>query len=109
LVLTLNFKVVGNQVDWTARHQRMLRLTRRGPKASGVTAGRVAASSSVILWLVAGVAPTTVLSAHLLMHLILLALAVVALVMVHVLLLLLTKLLALHVAGVRARWVLGCV
>lgn len=91
----------------------MLSLSRCCPEAAGVSAGRVAASTSVILWLVAGVAPTTVLlSAHSLVHLIL-ALAVVALVtVVHMLLLLLLLLLAklvTHVASVRARWVLGCV
>lgn len=44
MVLTLNFKVVGNQVDWTAGHHRMGRLLRGRPEAARVVARRVAAS-----------------------------------------------------------------
>ena len=82
----------------------MLGLAGRGPEASRVTSGRVAASLSVILWLVAGIATTLVLSTHALVHWVL-ALVLLLLLVVHVLLWL-TKLIALHVPGIGTRRVL---
>jgi hypothetical protein len=45
VTLTLNFKVVGNQVNRAARDERVLGLGRRIAKATGIAARRVAASS----------------------------------------------------------------
>jgi len=120
LVLTLNFKVVGNQVDWPARDQRMLGLLWSIPEAARVSAGRVAASTSgILLRFVSGIASLARVllraSAHSLVHLlgrVLLltamglalraATTVVALRVVHIGLLLLTELLVLHLARLRA-------
>jgi len=45
MVLTLNFKVVGNQVNRAAGHNGMSGFRRRSSKAAWVAPGRVAASS----------------------------------------------------------------
>lgn len=45
VTLTLNFKVVGNQVNRAARDERVLGLGRRVTEATGIAARRVAASS----------------------------------------------------------------
>lgn len=45
VTLTLNFKVVGNQVDWTALHERLLGALRLVAESASVAARRVAASS----------------------------------------------------------------
>lgn len=45
VTLTLNFKVVGNQVNRATRDERVLGLGRRIAEATGIAARRVAASS----------------------------------------------------------------
>jgi len=98
----------------------MLSLSGCCPEAAWVAAGRVAASTSVILLrFVPGKASLAVLlaaSTHSLVHLmgrvlalVLSAATVVTLRVVHglmLLLLLLTELLVTHVAGLRTRWIL---
>ncbi len=85
MVLTLNFKVVGNQVNRAAGHNGMCGLCRRSSKAAWVASRRVAASSVRLDGV--GVLPrVTTLRTHvlLLLHRVL-ALSVERLLMLHVL------------------------